>query len=238
MVTTPGGRPVAMVHCNNCTNDLNTWIQLFQEYSQSVKAPVSVGDIYEAFYAEAAKGEPDCGGVVVCNYMAGEPVAGMADGCPMVLRMEKNPFTLANFCRASLYATIATLKIGMDILEKEQVHVSRLMGHGGLFRNGNTGARFLAAAVKTKVSTMKTAAMGGPYGMALLAAYERKKKEGESLENFLEKRVFGCVDMTETEPDPVDVQGFCTYMNRFKILLKAERAVLENLELGRADNNA
>ena len=230
MVATPAGRPVAMVHCNNCTGDLNAWVQLFLEYSERLQVSADPGEVYQAFYREAAKGEPDCGGVVVCNYLAGEPVANLEEGYPMVLRVKKQPFTLPNFCRASLYSAIATLKMGMDILAEEEVGVNRLMGHGGLFRNGDIGAEILAAAVDTAISTMGPAVMGGPYGMALLAAYARDRKKGEGLEEFLSEQVFARSQVTETKPDAVNVAGFRNYMKYFKVMLKAEKTAVDNLK--------
>ncbi len=230
MVATPAGRPVAMVHCNNCTGDLNAWVQLFLEYSERLQVSADPGEVYQAFYREAAKGEPDCGGVVVCNYLAGEPVANLEEGYPMVLRVKKQPFTLPNFCRASLYSATATLKMGMDILAEEEVGVNRLMGHGGLFRNGDIGAEILAAAVDTAISTMGTAVMEGPYGMALLAAYARDRKKGEGLEEFLSEQVFARSQVTETKPDAVNVAGFRNYMKYFKVMLKAEKTAVDNLK--------
>lgn len=230
MVTTPAGKPVAMVHCNNCTNDMNTWAQLLSEFSELMGNPVGLDEIYPKFYRKALEGSPDCGGLLLYNYMTGEPVAGVTKGYPMLIRTPGSRFTLANFCRVSIYATLATLKIGMDILEKEGVTIDRLTGHGGLFRHADVGARFLAAAVNTPVSTMKTAAMGGPYGMALLAAYAMQKADGETLENFLSKRVYASEEVSVTYPNEEDVKGFTTFLERFKAGLSAEKSAENSLK--------
>ena len=224
MVTTPTGKPVAMVHCNNCTNDMNAWAQLLGEFADMMGLPAGLDAIYPKFYRKALEGDPDCGGLLIYNYLAGEPVTGVMEGRPMLIRMPKSRFTLANFCRASLYATLATLKIGMDILANEDVVVQRLTGHGGLFRHAGAGARFLAAAIDAPVSTMETAAVGGPYGMALLAAYAMERTGGERLENFLSDRVYAGVKTSVTQPDPADVEGFKVFLDRFKTGLAAEKA--------------
>lgn len=229
MVTTPTGAPVAMVHCNNCTNDMNAWVQLLGEFAEMMGIPAGLDAIYPKFYQKALEGDPDCGGLLIYNFLAGEPIAGVTSGRPMLVRVPGSRFTLANFCRASLYATLATLKIGMDILANENAAVERLTGHGGLFRHAGTGAKFLAAAVNTPVSTMETAAVGGPYGMALLAAYAMERAGDEPLEDFLAHRVYAGTKITVTRPDAADAAGFRTFLGRFKAGLAAERAAENSL---------
>jgi len=229
MVTTPTGKPVAMVHCNNCTNDMNAWASVLGEFASILGYSAGPDDIFPALYHNALEGESDCGGLVIYNYLAGEPVSGVEEGRPMVVRTPDSRFTFANFCRASLYSTLATLKIGMDILAGEHVAVDRLMGHGGLFRHAGAGARFLAAAVQTPVQTMKTAAVGGPYGMALLAAYALSGHR-QTLEEYLDQRVFADAETTLTQPDSADMRGFQTYLTTFKAGLAAERAAAASLK--------
>ncbi len=224
MVTTPTGKPVAMVHCNNCTNDMNAWVYMLDEFAEMMDIPAGLDEIYPRFYRKALEGDPDCGGLLLYNYLAGEPVAGITVGHPLLIRSPGSRFTIANFCRASIYATLATLKIGMDILANENVTVDRLTGHGGLFRHADVGAKFLAAAVNAPVSTTETASVGGPYGMALLAAYTIKKANGESLENFLSNRVYSSVRVTVTNPDSSDADGFTAYLNHYKTGLAVEKA--------------
>lgn len=224
MVMTPAGLPAAMVHCNNCTNDMNAWTELLNEFAGIMGVQNGLDEIYSKFYQKALEGEPDCGGLIIYNYITGEPVTGVEKGCPMLIRPRSSHFTLANFCRASLYAALATLKIGMDILADENVTVERLTGHGGLFRHAGAGAKFLAAAVNTPVSTMETAAVGGPYGMALLAAYSIEKDKGESLADFLSKRVYSDIKTIITEPNATDVKGFKTFLNNYKAGLAVEKA--------------
>jgi sugar (pentulose or hexulose) kinase len=229
MVTTPAGKPVAMVHCNNCTGDMNLWAALMGEVAEMMGVPADLDEIYPAFYRKALEGEPDCGGLLLYNYLTGEPVVGIEEGSPMLIRAPQSRFTLANLCRVSIYAALAALKIGMDLLAKENVKMERLMGHGGLFRHAGTGARFLAAAVNTPISTMETAAVGGPYGMALLAAYALKRTEGESLEDFLSKKVYDGVKTAMIQPGAADMEGFEIFLKNYKSGLAVEKMVAKCL---------
>ena len=229
MVTTPTGKPVAMVHCNNCTNDSNAWVNVLKETALLFDAQPSTGDVYTKLYQKALEGDPDCGGVLVCNYMAGEGVTHMDAGRPMVVRKPDSKFTLANFFRATLYATMSTLKIGMDILAEENVAIDSLTGHGGLFKTPVVGQKFMAAACNAPVTCMETAGDGGPYGMALLAAYMLNKAEGESLEAYLNAHVFANAKGSTMNPDAADVAGFNTYIAQYKNLLKVEKTAVDVL---------
>ena len=229
VITTPSGKAVGMVHCNNCTNDSNAWVGVLREAAELLGAEPSTGEVYTKLYEKSLEGDPDCGGVMVCNYMAGEGVTHLDEGRPMVLRTPGSRFTLANFFRATLYATMSTLKLGMDILAKEQVRIDSMTGHGGLFKTPVVGQKFMAAACNAPVTCMETAGEGGPYGMALLAAYMLREEAGESLESYLNDRVFAGVSGSTLEPDPVDVEGFNTYIARFKAMLAVERAAVENV---------
>ena len=218
VVTTPAGKSVAMVHCNNCTNDMNAWAAVLGEFRGN-QTDAGSGEVYETIYRLALEGEPDCGGTVVCNYIAGEPVTGMASGCPMVYRDPGAPFKAANFCRAILYSAITSLKIGMDVLKNEEIRIDRLVGHGGLFKNGTVASGFLASALRSKVCVMETAEVGGPYGMALLAQFLCEHAEGEPLEDWLEQNVVCDTRMTVSEPSEQDAQGLDTYAERFRDLI-------------------
>lgn len=229
VVTTPTGRPVAMVHCNNCTNDSNAWVSVLKETAALFGAEPTNGQVYTKLYEKSLEADADCGGVLVCNYMAGEGITHFDSGRPMVIRTPGAKFTLANFLRATLYATMATLQIGMDILSKEQIQIDSLIGHGGLFKTPVVGQKYMAAACNAPVTCMETAGEGGPYGMALLAAYAGKKADNETLEEYLNKRVFAEVLGTTLPPDPSDVQGFGAYMEKYKQLLKVEQAAVDNL---------
>lgn len=229
VITTPSGKAVGMVHCNNCTNDSNAWVGVLREAAELLGAEPSTGEVYTKLYEKSLEGDPDCGGVMVCNYMAGEGVTHLDEGRPMVLRTPGSRFTLANFFRATLYATMSTLKLGMDILAKEQVRIDSMTGHGGLFKTPVVGQKFMAAACNAPVTCMETAGEGGPYGMALLAAYMLREETEESLESYLNDRVFAGVSGSTLEPDPVDVEGFNTYIARFKAMLAVERAAVENV---------
>ena len=229
LVTTPTGKPVAMVHCNNCTNDSNAWVGLLKESANLFGAAPADGEVYTKLYEKALQGDADCGGVLVCNYMAGEGVTHLDEGRPMVVRRPDAKFTLANFFRACLYATMSTLKIGMDILTKEQVAIDSLTGHGGLFKTPVVGQKFMAAACNASVTCMETAGEGGPYGMALLAAYRAKKTVEETLEDYLSAHVFAHAKGTTLAPEQADVDGFCAYMEQYQKLLAVERKAVEVL---------
>ncbi len=229
LVTTPTGKPVAMVHCNNCTNDSNAWVSLLRETAQLFGADPAAGDVYTELYRKSLEGDADCGGVLVCNYMAGEGVTHLNEGRPLVVRRPDSKFTLANFFRATLYSTMATLKIGMDILAKEQVAIDSLTGHGGLFKTPVVGQRYMAAAAGAPVTCMETAGEGGPYGMALLAAYLIRKTEGQTLEEYLNQKVFAGVQGSTVQPEQTDVDGFNAYIEQYKKLLGVERVAVENL---------
>lgn len=229
MVTTPAGAPVAMVHCNNCTTDTNAWVNVLGETARLFGASPDANELYTKLYEKSLEGKPDCGGVLVCNYLAGEGVTHMDAGRPLVARTPKTEFTLANFFRAQLYSTMATLKIGMDILAAEQVAIDSLTGHGGLFKTPVVGQSYMAAACNAPVTCMETAGEGGPYGMALLASFLLNKGEGETLEAFLSQKVFAGVSGSTIQPDPACVEGFDAYIQRYKALLEVERAAVNVL---------
>lgn len=229
MVTTPSGKPVAMVHCNNCTNDTNAWASLLKETAQLFGADPSDQELYTRLYEASLQGEPDCGGILVCNYLAGEGITHMDSGRPLVLRRPGSRFTLSNFFRAQLYATMVTLKLGMELLEKEQVSIRRLTGHGGLFKTPVVGQTYMAAACGAPVTVMETAGEGGPYGMALLAAYRINRQENESLEDYLEQRVFLDAKTVTLQPDPTVTAGFAQYTDAFRKLLNVEQTAIDVL---------
>ncbi len=228
IVTTPAGKPVAMVHCNNCTNDSNAWVSVLSETAELFGA-VAGKNLYTKLYEKSLEGDPDCGGVVVCNYMAGEGVTHFDSGRPIVTRTPDAKFTLSNFFRATLYSTMATLKIGMEILEKENVIINSLTGHGGLFKTPVVGQRYMAAACKTPITCLESAGEGGPYGMAILASFAKNKSDGETLEEYLDRRVFSDVKSTTLNPDETDTLGFEKYMEKYKQLLKVEKTAVENI---------
>ncbi len=223
MVTTPCGKPVAMVHCNNCTGDMNSWSAVMREAAGLFGVSPDDGELFTKLYEKSLEGDADCGGITVCNYAVGEHTAGVSVGRPMVVREPGAKFTLANFLRAQLYSTIVTLKLGMEILRGENVEITRLTGHGGLFKTPGVGQRYLAAATGADVTCTETAGEGGPYGMALLAAYAAKRDAGEALDEFLEKKVFARVASSVISPSDEDVRGFEAYTERFKRLLEVEK---------------
>ena len=228
MVTTPDGSLVAMVHCNNCTSDLNAWVGLFKEYTQLLGLPVDMNDIYGKLYNNALNGEPDCGGLISYNYFSGEPVTGLEEGRPLFVRSVNDKFNLANFMRANLYASVAVLKIGNTILyNDEKIKVDRITGHGGLFKTKGVGQRVLAAAINSPISVMETAGEGGAWGIALLASYLVNNKEERSLVDFLDIEVFAGNTGIDIAPTAEDVAGFNSYIETYKLCLGIEKAAVE-----------
>lgn len=225
IVTTPDGSPVAMVHCNNCTSDINAWVNIFKDYIELTGQKADMGELFTNLFNVALKGDPDCGGLVTYNYISGEPVTDLADGRPIVVRSANDKFTLANFMRANLYGAVAVLKIGNDILLKdEKVNVDRITGHGGFFTTPVVGQKILAAALNSPISVMKTAGEGGPWGMAILASYLVNNKNHQSLADYLDNNVFAGNTGSEVKPDPADVGGFNKYIENYKKGLEIEKA--------------
>ena len=224
MVTTPDGSLVAMVHCNNCTSDLNAWVGLFRQYQELLGIPVDMNEVFGKLYNNALSGDPDCGGLISYNYFSGEPVTGLDEGRPLFVRSANDKFNLANFMRAHLYASVAVLKLGNDVLFKEeQVKVDRITGHGGLFKTKGVGQRVLAAALNSPISVMETAGEGGAYGMALLADYAINNSKGLNLADYLDTVVFKGVEGVEIAPTSEDVEGFNRYLDNYKSCLPVER---------------
>ena len=228
MVTTPDGSLVAMVHCNNCTSDLNAWVNLFKEYQELLGIPVNMDEIYSKLYNIALTGDTDCGGLLSYNYISGEPVTGFADGRPLFVRSANDKFNLANFMRTHLYASVGVLKIGNDILfNEEKIKVDRITGHGGLFRTKGVGQRILAAAINSPISVMETAGEGGAWGIALLGSYLVNNEKKQSLADFLDESVFVGDAGIEVSPTPEDVAGFNAYIENYKAGLPIEEAAVK-----------
>jgi sugar (pentulose or hexulose) kinase len=230
MVTTPSGKPVAMVHSNNCTSDLNAWIDLFQEFTQALGVEAGESRLYEMLYRKALTGDADAGGLLAYNYVSGEHITHLEEGRPLFVRTPESRFTLSNFMRVHLFSALGALKIGMDILfEQEQVRIDQILGHGGFFKTKEVGQKMMAAAMNVPVSVMETAGEGGAWGIALLVSYMLHRAENESLEAYLSNRVFAGEHGTTVAPDPVDVEGFRSFMERYKKGLGIERAAVEGL---------
>ena len=226
MVTTPSGRPVAMVHCNNGASELDAWMRMFGEILSAVGAEVSGGELYGKLFNESLKGAADCDDVTLFNYISGEPVTGLNDGRPLLVRRKDSKLSLANFMRSQIYSIFASLAVGHRILDAEQVRIRRLTGHGGLFKTPGVAQKYMAAALNAPVTVMKTAGEGGPYGMALLAAYLLKAKE-ISLEEYLENVVFGDAEGSTMEPDAADVAGYKAYLKAYCDALDLEHTAVK-----------
>jgi len=230
MVTTPTGSPVAMVHSNNCTSDLNAWVDLFAEFTHALGVDVNQSRLFELLYQQALAGDADAGGLLAYNYVSGEHITHFEEGRPLFVRTPESRFTLANFMRVHLFSSLGALKIGMDILfEQEQVKLDQLLGHGGFFKTKEAGQRIMAAAMNVPVSVMETAGEGGAWGMALLASYLLHKVGNEPLETYLARKVFTGEQGSTIVPDQTDVNGFATFMARYKKGLAIERSALEGL---------
>jgi sugar (pentulose or hexulose) kinase len=230
MVTTPSGKPVAMVHSNNCTSDLNAWIELFHEFTQVLGVNVNQSRLFEVLYQQALAGDADGGGLLAYNYFSGEHITHMEEGRPLFVRTPESHFTLANFMRTHLFSSLGALKIGLDILfVQEQVKIDQILGHGGFFKTKEVGQKIMAAAMNVPVSVMETAGEGGAWGIALLASYLLHKAKNEPLEAYLSNKVFVGENSATIDPDPRDVDGFATFMERYKKGLVIERSAVDGL---------
>lgn len=231
LVTTPDGSLVAMVHCNNCTSDLNAWVNIFREFQESMGQKADMNELYGTLYRKALEGDADCGGLLSYGYFSGEHVTGFEEGRPLFVRTPDAKFTLANFMRVHLFTALGAIKIGMDILFKqEHVVLDELLGHGGLFKTEGVGQKVVAAAVNVPVSVMKTAGEGGAWGIAVLANYMMKKGADETLGDYLNSKVFAGEESSRMEPDPKDVAGFEAFIGRYRNGLAIERAAVQNMK--------
>ena len=227
MVTTPSGKPVAMVHCNNCTSDINAWVSLIKESLTLFDHEVSDNELYTKLFKVSLEGDSDCGNLLSYNYYSGEGVTDLNEGRLLFLRKPDSKFTLANFMKTHLYSALATLKIGMDILRKEDVEIDKIYGHGGFFKTEEVGQRVLSAAIDAPVSVMETAGEGGPYGMAILASYLINKEDNESLEDYLDNKVFINAKTTSLEASKADVEGFNKFIEDYKNCLTVEKEAID-----------
>lgn len=231
LVTTPSGHAVAMVHCNNCTSDLNAWVNLFKEFEESFGRKVDMDQLYGTLYNKALEGDADCGGLLAYNYFSGEHITGFTEGRPMFVRTPESKFNLANFMRVHLFTSLGALKVGLDILLKEEgIQLDRITGHGGLFKTKGVGQRVVAAAMDTPVTVMETAGEGGAWGIALLASYMIQKGAQESLDEYLDQKVFAGEKGSTMAPDAGDVKGFDEFIKRYKAGLPIEHAAVECLK--------
>lgn len=229
MVTTPAGDLVAMAHSNNCTTDLNEWIKLFKQSLEAFGVSVDNSELYGTLYNKALEGDKDCGGLLSYCYHSGEHMTGFTEGRPLFVRTPDSNFNLANFMRVHLYTCLGAMKIGLDLLMKEEkVKIEKILGHGGLFKTKGVGQRILSAAAGVPVSVMETAGEGGAWGIAILAAFMSKKNE-ENLADYLNKQVFANSVFEEVDVDQADVEGFEVFMERYKKGLAIERSAVEIL---------
>jgi sugar (pentulose or hexulose) kinase len=229
MVTTPTGKPVAMVHSNNCTSDLNAWVDLFAEFTHTLGVEISQPRLFEMLYQKALTGDADCGGLLAYNYVSGEHITHLEEGRPLFVRTPESRFTLSNFMRVHLFSALGALKIGLDIFEREKVKIDQVLGHGGFFKTKEVGQKIMAAAMNAPVSVMETAGEGGAWGIALLASYMLHKAQDESLESYLSNKVFASENVSMIAPDRGDVDGFAAFMERYKKGLIIERTAVDVL---------
>lgn len=230
LVTTPSGKLVAMSHSNNCTSDIDSWVELFKEVTESLGFDVEMSLLYDILYAKALEGDKDCDGLLSYGYLSGEHITGFEEGRPLVVKTPDSNFNLANFMRVILMTSLGAMKIGMDILLKEEeIALDKMLGHGGLFKTEEVGQRLMAAAINTPVAVMETAGEGGAWGISVLASFLLNKNDNENLDEFLANQVFSDTKEIVIEPEPEDVEGFETFMERYKNCLPVERAAVELL---------
>jgi sugar (pentulose or hexulose) kinase len=228
MVTTPSGDPVAMVHCNNFLSDIDAWVKLIGDAAKALGAKFDTNELYSTLFRSALEGDADCGGLLSYNYISGEHVTGFASGRPLFMRGADTKLSLPNFMRTHLCSACASLKIGMDILFGEHVRLDSITGHGGFFKVPRVGQSVMAAALGAPVSVMATASEGGPWGMAILAAY-MKNNNGTSLSDYLSGSVFASARCVTAEPDAADETGFAAFMERYKAGFAVERAAVDTI---------
>lgn len=229
LVTTPDGALVGMVHCNNCTSEINNWVKVFKEFQELMGAPVDMNELYTKLYSVALEGDADCGGLTLFNYLSGEPVTGFEEGALLLARKAEDKLSLANLMRANLYSAMAALKIGLDLMLKEEgVKVDEMYGHGGYFKTKGVGTKIAAAAINAPVSVMETASEGGAWGIALLAAY-MDNKNGMSLSEYLSAKIFNNTGCEKCAPEAKDVEGFDAFIEKYKRAIAVEKAAVENL---------
>lgn len=230
LVTTPDGALVGMVHCNNCTSEINAWVNLFKEFAETMGMKVDMNELYTKLYSKALDGANDCGGLLTYNYTSGEPVTGFDKGALLFTRKAEDEFTLGNFMRSQLYSALATLKIGLDLMLKEEgVKVDEMLGHGGYFKTEGVGQKFAAAACGAPISVMKTAGEGGAWGCALLAAYLVNKKNGESLQDYLKNEIFASMESSKLNASEEEIAGFEAFIDLYKKGLSVEKEAVKVL---------
>lgn len=230
LVTTPDGKQVGMAHSNNCTSDFNAWVSLLGQAAEAMGATVSTDSLFETFLNLALKGDKDCGGLLSYGYLSGEHITGFTEGRPSFTRTPNSTFTLENFLRTHLYSALCALKTGVDVLlEKENVKVDEIRGHGGFFKTPGVGEKIMSAALNTPVSVMATAGEGGAWGIALLASFMKRENQTIRLPDFL-KGIFKDSMGESVIPEPSDVEGFNTFFKRYHRGLAIERAAVDNLE--------
>lgn len=229
IVTTPEGLPVAMVHANNCTSDINGWVKIFEEFGTLFGLTITPDDLYGQLFQHSLTGNADAGGLLSYGYYSGENITHMSEGRPLFVHSPNSHFTLANFMRSHLFSSLSALKIGMDILNQEQVEIDQINGHGGLFKTPIVGQRYMAAAMNTNIGVMETASEGGAWGMALLASYMMNQTEKHSLVSFLNQKIFNKTNSLVIEPFQEDIDGFNAFLARYKQGLPIEQAAINHL---------
>lgn len=229
-VVTPEGYQVGMVHCNNCTSDLNAWVQIFREFSQLCGIQMNTSDLYRVLYQSALEGDTDCGGLMAYNHFSGEHILGITEGRPMLIRTPDSRFHLSNFMRVNLYSAVAAVKIGMDILLKEEhVQVDEMIGHGGFFKTKEAAQKIVADMLQVPVTVLETAGEGGAWGMAILASYMAYKREQESLSDYLKNSVFTVQNGTTVYPEVQSAVQIEEFMDAYKRGLKVEETAIRLL---------
>ncbi|MDD6969002.1 MAG: FGGY-family carbohydrate kinase [Treponema sp.] len=231
IVTTPDGYPVAMVHCNNCTGEHNYWMNFFKEIVDTMcgsENSPKIGEFYDKLIMKSLEADEDCGNLLAYNYLSGETITGFNSGRPLFVRGENAQFNIANFMRVQMFSSLGALRVGMDILyDDEKVPVKSMTGAGGYFKT-EAGLKYMACAMKTPVSAMETAGEGGPWGMAILAAYATDVQK-KSLSDYLNQNVFAECKKETSQPDEKISKSFEVFYERYKKGLAVEKAAVESL---------
>lgn len=230
MVTTPSGEPVAMVHTNNCSSDINAWVGLFGEFAKEIGVDLKPNDLYGALFNSTKRAEDNAGGILSYAYLSGENITKMPEGRPMVVRTPNSRFNLPNFIKTHLYSAFAPLKIGNDILANEEhIKADGFIAQGGLFKTPIIGQQVLADALDTPITVMSNAGEGGPWGMAVLALYA-EDNHNQNLADYLDQEVFADAQGTTIKPDAAGVAGCNEFIEAYKQGLNVELAAVNAIK--------
>ena len=230
IINTPSGEPVAMIHVANCTSEINAWANMFGEVLAAFGVKADMGELFTKLFLCANDSDADVGGLTTYNFLSGEHLWDLEEGRPMVVRQPEGKLTLSAFMQAQIYAAVASLREGMDILDGENITLKEIFGHGGFFKTADIGQRAMSAALRAPITVMENAGEGGAWGIALLALYcVENSKKAQTLEAFLDN-IFASAKKSTKSADENDMQKFESFMSRYKAGIEAQRKAVETIK--------